>query len=71
MEPKAHYPVTHTQIKTFTSCSVAQQVSIDNAFLGHIPETTLLGFIKNTVFVGSVNKNPINFHRYDMTLLML
>jgi hypothetical protein len=28
---EVHYPVTHTQIKTFTSSSVAQQVSIDNA----------------------------------------
>jgi hypothetical protein len=38
MKRKAHYPITHTQIKTFTASSGAQQVSIDNAFLGPIPE---------------------------------
>jgi len=37
MKRKAHYPVTHTQIKTFTASSGAQQVSIDSAFLGPIP----------------------------------
>ena len=33
MKRKSHYPVTHTQIKTFTASSGAQQVSINNAFL--------------------------------------
>ena len=33
MKRKAHYPVTHTQIKTFTASSGSQQISIDNAFL--------------------------------------
>jgi hypothetical protein len=37
MKRKAQYPVTRTQIKSFTACSGAQQVSIDNAFHGPIP----------------------------------
>ena len=36
MKRKAHYPVTHNQIKTFTVSSWSQQISIDNAFLGPI-----------------------------------
>ena len=71
MKRKAHYPVTHTQIKTFTASSGAQQVSIDNAFLGPIPERILLGFVKNTAFVGSASTNPFQFHHYDMTSLVL
>jgi hypothetical protein len=37
MKRKAHYPVTHILIKTFTASCGFQQVSIDNAFLGPIP----------------------------------
>ena len=41
MKRKAYYPVTHTQIKTFTASSGAQQVSFDSAFLEPIPELSL------------------------------
>jgi len=71
MKRKAHYPLTHTQIKTFTASSGAQQVSIDNAFLGPIPETILITFVKNTAFVGSASKNPFHFHHYDMINIVL
>ena len=71
MKRKAHYPVTHTQIETFTVSSAALQVSIDNVFLGPIPERILLGFVKNTAFVGSASTNPFHFHHYDMTSLVL
>jgi len=33
MKRKAHYPVTHTQIKTFTASPGTQQISINNTFL--------------------------------------
>ena len=71
MKRKANYPATHTQIKTFTASSGSQQVSIDNAFLVPIPERILLGFVKNTAFVGSASTNPFHFHHYDMTSLVL
>ena len=67
---KAHYPVTHTQIKTFTASSGAQQVSIDNAFLGPIPGRILILLVRNTTFLGSVSTNPFHFHHYDMTNLV-
>jgi hypothetical protein len=70
MKHKAHYPVTHTQIKTFTASSVSQQVSIDNAFLRPIPERILIAFVKNTAFVGSAGTHPFHFHHYDMTNLV-
>jgi hypothetical protein len=71
MKCKAHYPVTHTQIKTFTASSGPQQVSIDNAFLGPLPERILIAFVKNTAFVGSAGTNPFHFQHYDMTNLVL
>jgi len=70
MKRKAHYPVTYTQIKTFTASSGTQQVSIDNAFVGPIPERILIALVKNTVFVGSASTNPSHFHHY-MTDLVL
>jgi hypothetical protein len=71
MKRKAHYPVTHTQIKTFTASSGAKQLSIDNAFLGQIPEIILIAIVKNTAIVGSANTNPFHFHYFDMTHFVL
>jgi regulator of RNase E activity RraA len=70
MKRKEHYPVTHTQIETFTASSGAQQVSIDNAFLGPIPER-FLAMVKNTSFVGSAATITFHFHDFDMTNLVL
>jgi len=42
MKRKAHYPVTYTQIKTFTASSGTQQISINNAFLGPVPDRILI-----------------------------
>jgi hypothetical protein len=70
LKTKAHYPITHTQIKTFRLGAGSQQISIDNAFLGPIPERLLIGLVKNTAFVGSVSTNPFQLHHYDMTYLV-
>jgi hypothetical protein len=71
MKRKEHLPVTHTQIKIFTAGSWAQQISIDNAFLGPIPERLLIGLVKNSAFVGSTTTNPFHFHHFDMSNLVL
>jgi hypothetical protein len=71
MKRKAHYPLTHTQIKTFTAGTGAQHVSIDNAFLGPIPERLLRGMVKNSAFVDSTSINLFQFYHYDMTYLVL
>jgi len=71
IKPKAHYPVTHTQIKTFTASSWTQQISINNAFLGPVPDRILIVLVRNAAFVGSASTNPFHFHHYDMTNLEL
>jgi hypothetical protein len=48
----------NTQIKTFIAGSGAQQVSIDIAFLGPIPERILMVLVENIAFVGSASTNP-------------
>jgi len=68
---KAHYPVTLIQIKTFSASSGAQQMFIDNAFIGPIPERILIALVKYTAFVGSASTNPFQFHHYDVINLVL
>jgi hypothetical protein len=68
---KAHYPITHTQIKTFTASSGIQDFSINNAFTGPVPERLLVAFVKNTSFVGSASSNPFEFKHYNMTNFVL
>jgi hypothetical protein len=67
MKRKAHYPVNHTQIKTFTASSGTQQISINNAFLGPVPDRILIALLKKAAFVGSASTNSFHFHHYDMT----
>ena len=50
MKRKAHYPVTHTQIKIFTASSGVQEVSIDNVFLGPIPEKIIIALVSSAPF---------------------
>jgi hypothetical protein len=71
MNRKAHYPVTHTQIKTHTAISGTQQISINNAFLGPVPDRILTVLVKNAAFVGSAITNPFHFHHSDMTNFVL
>jgi hypothetical protein len=60
MKHKTH-PVTLTQIEMFTASSGTQQVSIDNAFLGPIPERILIALVENTSFFGSASTNHSTF----------
>jgi hypothetical protein len=70
MKRKA-YPVTHNEIKSFTTSSGTQQISINNAFLGPVPERILVFLVKNDSFFGSASTNPYRFHHYGMTSLVL
>ena len=71
MKRRPPYPITPTQIKTFSASSGSQQVSIDNAFLRPIPERILIALVKNTAFVDYASTNLFHFHLYDMTNLVL
>jgi hypothetical protein len=43
--------------------------SIDNAFLGPIPERLLIVLVNNSAFVDSATTNPFHFHQCDITHL--
>ena len=46
-------------------------MSIDNAFVGPIPERILIALVKNSAFVVSASTHPSHFYNYDMTNLVL
>ena len=46
-------------------------MSIDNAFVGPIPERILIALVKNTAFFVSASTNPFHFHHYDMKNLVM
>jgi hypothetical protein len=69
MKRKAHYPVTHTQIKHLQRV-LGLSKSIINAILRPLPDRIHMVLVKNAAFVGSSSTNPFYFHHYDMTNLV-
>ena len=70
MKRKPHYPVTQTQIKTFTASSETQQICINNTFLGPVPDRILIVLVKNAAFVCSASTNHFHFHHYMINLVV-
>jgi len=50
---------------------VTQQISINNAFLGPVPDPILIAIVKNAAFVGSASTTTFQFHHCDMTNFVL
>jgi len=46
-------------------------MSIDNAFLGHVPKRLLFAMVRNAGFVGTTDTNPYKFHHYDFSYFSL
>ena len=67
----AKYDAIRFELKTFTFSSGSQSLSIDNAILGPIPKRILLLTIDNKGFLGSLDRNPFEFHHYDMDYFSL
>jgi len=61
MKRKAHYPVTHSQLKTFTANFGTQHVSINNAFLEPVPDRILIVLVENLAFVPLPVRIPFTF----------
>jgi hypothetical protein len=57
----AKYHFTRVEVRTFTYAIGSQSLSIDNAVLGTLPKRLLFTMIRNTYFLGSIDKNPYTF----------
>jgi len=56
--PLARYDLTRVELNTFTFSSGSQSLSIDNALLGPVPKSLLFTMVKNTDFLGCMNRKP-------------
>lgn len=67
----AKYPITRAEVKVLTIPSGIQGKTLDNIFLGQVPKRCVIGFVNNTAFNGSFNKNPFDFDNYSISTFSL
>jgi len=67
----AKYPLTRVEMKTFTLQAGIMSGSIDNCFLGQLPERLFIGFVDNKAFIGDLSSNPFDFENFKINYLSL
>ncbi len=63
----AYYPYTESDIKSFVISEGSAGRSLDNLYLGNIPNRITVVFVKKSAFNGSYNKNPFNFEHFKLS----
>jgi len=59
--------MTREELKKFTFSAGSKSLSIDNAFLGHVPKLLQFTMVKNADFIGTIDTNPYKFCHYDIS----
>jgi len=67
----AKYPYTRTELKTITISKDTQSKSLDNVFMGVIPDRVILGLVSNSSMNGKIDSNPFEFDHYNLNFLSL
>ncbi|XP_052128232.1 uncharacterized protein F54H12.2-like [Frankliniella occidentalis] len=67
----AKYPITRVDLKTFTISAGLHDKTIPNLHLGQLPKRLIIGFVSNQAFNGSYERNPFNFHHFNIIYLNL
>lgn len=67
----AKYPITRVEVKAFTIPSDVLGKTIDNVYLGQLPQRVVVGLVSNTAYNGSFKHNPFNFDNYNVNFLAL
>ncbi|XP_043476692.1 uncharacterized protein F54H12.2-like [Leptopilina heterotoma] len=62
----AKYPITRVEVKALSLHAGIHSETFDNVILGQLPKRIIIGFVDNTAFNGSRNKNPFNFKHYQI-----
>jgi hypothetical protein len=63
----ALYPFPQSEFKVFSIPQGQYEESIDNIFQGAIPSDVIVGIVESKSYIGAYNKNPFNFHNYDLS----
>lgn len=64
-------PIRRIEVKTFSLSTGLQSSTIANAFIGQLPTRIILGFVSNLGYNGNSEKNPFNFHHYNLNYLTI
>ncbi|XP_073514023.1 uncharacterized protein F54H12.2-like [Phyllobates terribilis] len=62
----AKYALDRACLKVYSIPAGMRVSNHENIFLGQLPKTVILGFVDNEAFSGTLNKNPLPFHHYNM-----
>lgn len=65
----AKYPITRVEVKNITIPRDIMSTTLDNIFLGQIPQRVIVLFVDSVAFNGSTATNPFNFEHFQHTYL--
>ena len=67
----AHYPITHTDLITFTIPKGQKSYIKDRLFPDQSPKLIAIAMVENEAYNGSIKKNPFNFQHFDLSKIAL
>ena len=65
----AKYPITMSNVKTFTIAKGSFDANIDNVHSGQLPRRIFVAFVNNLAYCGSYELNPFIFQHYNVSSL--
>ena len=60
----ALYPYVRTELKAFAVPKGSYQATIDDLYLGNIPNRVVIAMVTGAAYSGSYSLNPFNFHHF-------
>lgn len=67
----AKYPYKRVEMHNFTIASGLYQKTIENMFLGRVPNRIIFGFCSNSSFSGALKENCLHFEHFNVSQLTL
>jgi hypothetical protein len=61
----ALYPISQSDIKSFSIGKGLYDFTVDNIFSGDIPSSVIIGLVPSEGYNGSYKRNPLNFHHFN------
>ena len=68
---RAKYPLRRGIVTTFTEGTGSLSFNKENVVSGQLPRRVIVGFVENSAFNGTRDKNPFNFQHFNLTYLTL
>lgn len=65
----AKYPITRVEVKNITIPQNIMSTTLDNIFLGQIPQRVIVLFVNSASFNGTLATNPFNFEHFNHNYL--